>query len=272
MATQGIGSGVKTRLMAAPWQWSGRCWIITRRQAFQAHGKTAVMRSYILAFAAGIWFLQQQPDLPAPAQLTVIGVVALLALAVVGLSRTSAQVVWRILRRLLLVIGAAGFGFLWAAGFAHWRLAEELPGELEGRDIEVRGVVAGLPQELERGLRFNFDVEEAVPGVPRQISLAWYRGADSDADEARVCPCVPANAGAYGAPQASPRQCESMASITKPGCSNAVSVPPATCVRAPRPSGLRRGSGSQATRWRCCARRFVTASALCCPRRPMPAS
>jgi competence protein ComEC len=174
--------------MVASWQWRGRSAIITRRQAFQAHGKTAGMRSFVLAFAAGIWYLQQQSYLPAPTLLAVIGAVALLCLALVVVGQKSAPVARRLFARPMLMIGAAGLGFLWAAGFAHWRMAEELPAELEGRDIEVRGVVAGLPQELERGLRFSFDVEDAVPGVPRQISLAWYRGADSDADESLRIP------------------------------------------------------------------------------------
>jgi competence protein ComEC len=174
--------------MVASWQWRGRSAIITRRQAFQAHGKTAGMRSFVLAFAAGIWYLQQQSYLPAPTLLAVIGAVALLCLALVVVGQKSAPVARRFFARPMLMIGAAGLGFLWAAGFAHWRMAEELPVELEGRDIEVRGVVAGLPQELERGLRFSFDVEDAVPGVPRQISLAWYRGADSDADESLRIP------------------------------------------------------------------------------------
>jgi competence protein ComEC len=73
------------------------------------------------------------------------------------------------------------------------RLADELPGALEGRDIELTGVVAGLPQALERGVRFEFDVEQAVAGVPPRISLAWYRGRDDADDEAS--PLVPVRAG-----------------------------------------------------------------------------
>ncbi len=64
---------------------------------------------------------------------------------------------------------------------------------LEGRDIELTGVVAGLPQALERGVRFEFDVEQAAAGVPPHISLAWYRGRDDADDEAS--PLVPVRAG-----------------------------------------------------------------------------
>jgi len=146
------------------------------------------MRRFVLAFAVGIWFLQRQPALPDAPLLAALGTVALLALAWGVVGQKSALVTRRFLSRILLAVGAAGLGFLWAAGFAHWRLAEELPHDLEGRDIEVHGVVAGLPQELERGLRFVFDVEQAVPGVPHRISLAWYRGSDGEADESLRVP------------------------------------------------------------------------------------
>ncbi|MBI5898077.1 MAG: DNA internalization-related competence protein ComEC/Rec2 [Rhodocyclales bacterium] len=150
------------------------------------------MRLFVFFFAAGICVLQWQPALPAPALLAGIGATALLALALAATGQESAPVIRRSSRPFLLAIGAAGLGLVWAAGFAHWRLAEELPADLEGRDIEVRGVVAGLPQELERGLRFAFDVEQAAPGVPRRVSLAWYRGGDGEADES---PRVPVRAG-----------------------------------------------------------------------------
>lgn len=93
----------------------------------------------------------------------------------------------------MLAAAAAALGFVWAAAFAQLRMADELPAALEGRDIELSGVVAGLPQALERGVRFEFDVEQAVAGVPSHISLAWYRGRD-DGDEA-ASPLIPVRAG-----------------------------------------------------------------------------
>lgn len=146
------------------------------------------MRLFITAFAAGIWLLQQQGRLPGVEALSGLGLAAAVLLALAGGGQKSALAIRRIFGPALLAAGAASLGFLWAAGFAHWRLAQELPGELEGRDIEIRGVVAGLPQELERGLRFVFDVEQAVPGVPPRLSLAWYRGRDGDADESLRVP------------------------------------------------------------------------------------
>ena len=92
-----------------------------------------------------------------------------------------------------LLVAGATLGFVWAAGFAHLRMAEELPSAMEGRDVELIGVVAALPQALERGVRFEFDVERAASGVPPHISLAWYRGRDDGDDDAS--PLIPVRAG-----------------------------------------------------------------------------
>ena len=57
------------------------------------------------------------------------------------------------------------------------RLADALPSEWEGRDIEVVGVIDELPQPVDRGTRFAFSVERVVTPdavVPSTLSLAWY--------------------------------------------------------------------------------------------------
>ena len=76
----------------------------------------------------------------------------------------------------LAIPGAVLIGFAWAGAWAGLRLADELPSANEGRDAEIVGVVAGLPQRFENGVRFDFDVGRAPFAVPAQISLAWYRG------------------------------------------------------------------------------------------------
>lgn len=150
----------------------------------------SAMRVFVLAFAAGIWLLQQQAVLPSIGWLAGLGTGALVLL---GWRKKSALAERRLLALPLLVAGAAFLGFAWAGIFAQLRLADELPAALEGRDIELSGVVASLPQALERGVRFEFDVEQAVAGVPSHISLAWYRGRDDADDEAS--PQVPVRAG-----------------------------------------------------------------------------
>jgi competence protein ComEC len=125
------------------------------------------MRSAILAFVFGVWLLQQQATLPGAAWLAALPLIPL---------------PWLLRRhalpfRVSLLLAAVFAGFLWAAAFAQVRLADVLPAEWEGRDIQLVGVVASLPQLQERGERFLFYVErvetpEAV--VPSRISIARY--------------------------------------------------------------------------------------------------
>jgi competence protein ComEC len=51
--------------------------------------------------------------------------------------------------------------------------------ELEGRDVQVTGVVADMPQRNEAGLRFTLDIEAseldgAVVDLPPRIDVGWY--------------------------------------------------------------------------------------------------
>jgi competence protein ComEC len=155
------------------------------------------MRVFVLAFAVGIWLVQQQAELVAWPWLAAGGGVALLALLILALLKKSALVTRRLAREFAmtttLLIAGFTLGFLWASVFAHWRLAEELPAENEGQDIQVVGVVRALPQQIERGVRFEFDVEQATAKVPAHISLAWYRGRVDD--EPEEIPALPLHAG-----------------------------------------------------------------------------
>lgn len=125
------------------------------------------------AFVLGAWWLQQQPLLP---HLT--GATALVPLAVLawGLTRCSRPGAARLARPLtILCCGLAGF--FWAAAVADWKLGDSLDEAWEGRDVELRGVVAEMTQPFERGVRFRFDVEQVYTlgaSVPSHVSLAWY--------------------------------------------------------------------------------------------------
>lgn len=147
------------------------------------------MRSSILAFAAGVWFLQRQAALPGWAMLVALAAVSAgltFSAGITPASRAFASTemprhfaAWRgqgRMRQLLACLAAALAGFAWAAAMAQWRLADALPAENEGRDIRLVGVIAGLPQRYENGVRFDFAVEQADAAVPSKISLAWYRG------------------------------------------------------------------------------------------------
>jgi len=135
------------------------------------------MRLPILCFAVGIGCLQQQASLPETWVLAMLaggGVILLLMpVAVPRLQGTS----------LLAATGAFLLGIAWAGGMAQQRLADALPESGEGRDIRIVGVISGLPQRFENGLRFDFAVEQAESTVPSSISLAWYRHWRRDMDE-----------------------------------------------------------------------------------------
>jgi competence protein ComEC len=112
-----------------------------------------------LAFAAGAAALQLQADLPA------LGWLLLLPICLVG--------IWQ--RPRFAAAFALVIGFLWAAAMAHVRMADWLAPQLEGRDIEVVGVVASLPAIGERAVRFEFEVESAAQRLPKKLLLAWHR-------------------------------------------------------------------------------------------------
>src|SRR6266705_2282452 len=128
------------------------------------------MRFAALGFALGVCLLQQQPVLPGAGWLALVSAFA--AIAGIGFSRRASPII----AAGASFIGFAALGFAWAAALAHLRLSDRLDTALEGRDMVVTGVVAGLPQAFERGVRFDFDVESPETGVPRRIVLSSYGG------------------------------------------------------------------------------------------------
>ena len=127
------------------------------------------MRLAILGFVLGVWFLQRQAALPDWRVLAALFAVSAGLTLAVWKARGSG-------RRILACMAAALAGFAWAAAMGQMRLADALPEANEGRDIRLTGVIAGLPQSYENGVRFEFAVEQAEAVVPARISLAWYAG------------------------------------------------------------------------------------------------
>jgi competence protein ComEC len=133
------------------------------------------MRLNIIFFVLGAWLLQQQAVLPDLAW-------AWLLLAGGGVPALGAirGVCARVAREALLKTLCLGCGFLWAATCAHLRLSDALPPALEGRDLQLIGVIASLPQTHERSVRFEFEVEHVLTAgatVPRRIVLSWWGSA-----------------------------------------------------------------------------------------------
>ena len=81
-------------------------------------------------------------------------------------------------RTAVAVTSLAAFllGFSYAGLRAQQRLADELAFADEGRDVRVTGIVDSLPVRLERGQRFEFEVEshDGTIAVPRRLLLGWY--------------------------------------------------------------------------------------------------
>jgi competence protein ComEC len=132
------------------------------------------MRSLLIGFAAGVCWLQIQGALPdRSAMLLWLAGALSLVLAIRIVSRPGIRIV------LLLGCGIVA-GSLWAALFAQRYLADELPRELEGREVTLIGTIDSLPYRFPQGVRFNFAVESAqVDGratslTPPKLALSWY--------------------------------------------------------------------------------------------------
>lgn len=133
------------------------------------------MRTWIIGFAVGAAWLQQQAALPKAFFLLLIVTCGVLpAILAVGRSGQGASRAW------LSLASGALLGFAWAAFVARAALAPALATTDEGRDVTIVGVVHNLPFHFAEGVRFNFAVERVEKpslSVPPLISLAWY-GAD----------------------------------------------------------------------------------------------
>ena len=130
----------------------------------------------LLAFVVGTGLqLQQSALYPAWAYTGLL----LLALAGPLVLSLAGRLGGRLSCLLLLSCALSGFGLTgWRASLYG---AQALSPQLEGRDLLVTGLVAGMPQWHESGLRFRLALETAsAQGVavrlPEKIDLSWYSG------------------------------------------------------------------------------------------------
>ncbi|TAK68353.1 MAG: DNA internalization-related competence protein ComEC/Rec2 [Betaproteobacteria bacterium] len=135
------------------------------------------MRFNIIGFALGVCLLQQQPQLPPLAWALLLAPILVLwwRLSLRAADGRGAKLAAMLLANAMF----AAAGYFYAAAWAQWRLADRLAPQWEGPDLSVTGVVAGLPQPFERGVRFDFEVEQVEPAearLPRRIALSWYEG------------------------------------------------------------------------------------------------
>lgn len=122
-------------------------------------------------------------------------------LAYGGLGAAALPLVWWGRRRLLpMLLALLALAFAATGWRAQARLDERLPAALEGRDLQLTGVVASLPRADAQSTRFEFDVESAgwspagdpagapapPPAVPPKVSLGWYHGEDATVPSLRA--------------------------------------------------------------------------------------
>lgn len=137
-------------------------------------------RINLLAFVLGTALLQQQATLPAFTWLWFLCLppICFALWRYFDQSQTSS-----VIQQISLAFVFLAAGFTWAALSAHWRLSDTLPMAWEGKDIQVVGVIATLPQQHAKVIRFKFDVEQILTEeahIPKHIALSWYAQQQTD--------------------------------------------------------------------------------------------
>lgn len=125
----------------------------------------------LCTFALGVGVAQLIPALPSRSISVVSVCFAVTAGAFLLLRRTRTPT-WMVLS-LALLLGAS-----FTTLRADLRMSQMLPGEWEGRDIELIGIIDELPQADAQGVRFAFAVEQVITPnatVPPRIALGWYK-------------------------------------------------------------------------------------------------
>jgi competence protein ComEC len=122
--------------------------------------KDGLMRTGMMALAAGLLAPMFLPALPSVGLLLVLPVVGLMLLP------------FRSFPLALLL-----FGFSWACINAQWALNDRLPQALDGETRWVEGRVVGLPQNADGVVRFELaDARSRHEKLPSLMRLAWYAG------------------------------------------------------------------------------------------------
>lgn len=129
----------------------------------------------VFAFSCGVILLYRLTVLPA--QVWLLAAAVSVALVAFLTRRFNSGLFW------LLLAGLVS-GLFWAGVWAHERLGERLPADLEGEPVEVSGYVCDLPSAGSfDSIRFSFCVtrwygHSRTPGrgqsLPTTLRLAWY--------------------------------------------------------------------------------------------------
>lgn len=134
-------------------------------------------------FAFGVWLAQQQASLLSLQLCLSLGVGSVLfTVLLYGLSQKYSSKRLTLLMLLIAIILMIPIGFFWASIFGAQAISHSLSQEDEGRDLRMTGIVSSLPTVIDRGLRFDFLVEQcagcSVEG--EKISLGWFTQPNAD--------------------------------------------------------------------------------------------
>lgn len=138
----------------------------------------------LTAWLLGVALQLQQAQLWGAGVYVAICAVALVFIAQVAMKFVAASA--PVAARLLLWGCCLALGF----GSTGWRAAQfaasALPAALEGRDVDVQGLVVGLPQPQAAGMRFQLEPESATLDgqavvLPARMDVGWYSGWGSTA-------------------------------------------------------------------------------------------
>jgi competence protein ComEC len=143
------------------------------------HGFARLLFAALLGVVAGTALQLQQEHLFAWHIYWMIGALALVGYALAAIKNIA--IGWRKVLA-TAALGLLSFGVTGLRATAY--LVDALDPALEGRDVQVVGVVASLPQRNESGLRFRLEVESAALDggtvrVPPLMDVGWYGGAFS---------------------------------------------------------------------------------------------
>jgi competence protein ComEC len=134
---------------------------------------------FAAAMLAACLLVQTRAELPAPVLMLVAAGLGCACLVVGWLLAWARPHPIRLALSLALWTLAFGLcGWSWAAWRAELALEQRLPARLEGLELQIAGIVRGLPQPGSFGLRFEFDVLTCTPdcGPLGRVSLGAPKG------------------------------------------------------------------------------------------------